>query len=315
MNDQQSGITICILSFNRASYLNEALDSILSQTSKPDDIRIYDNGSDAVVFNSIKRYLDAGVKWIVAENPSGNWRANFLRAVSEVRTKYIVLMHDDDRLCVNFIEKQVNFLEKYGDAVVVSCNGYWINENGVRTGRTLFPTFVNPEVEMYKCSGDVALRYASDSCIPLSPAVYRTEILRQVNFREGYDKVADAVMFCDLADIGLVACQSSALYECRIHEGQDSNHFSAVLMGKLEEFLWTRKTEDIESEVRLHRMLIMQHTAHNLRRLLCAFSQPQPFRNVLGELSKFCDGKFSPLLAIKIVTDAVGRRISAIWKQ
>lgn len=314
MNNNLLDVTVCILSFNRASYLTEAVASVMSQTIKPVDIRIYDNGSDAAIYNSIRRYLDSGVQWFTVENPSHNCQQNFRRAVHDVCTKYIVMMHDDDRLCENFIENQIKLLESNKCVVAVSCNGYLVDEFGTRTGRLIFSDYCDMKIEMYSSSGDVAMRYASDRCIPFSPAVYQTEVLRQVNFREEYDKVVDAVLFCDLADVGIVAYQSNALYECRIHDGQDSNYISAEVLEKFYRFLWTRKTKNNEDKINLHKLLISQQTSHKLQRILKLLTRPHSLRDTIIEFGKFRNGVFSPSAAVNIIFKAVMKRFFGIYK-
>ena len=286
----------------------------MSQTIKPVDIRIYDNGSDAATYDSIRRYLDSGVQWFAAENPSHNCQQNFRRAVHDVCTKYIVIMHDDDRLCENFIENQIKLLESNECVVAVSCNGYLVDEFGKRTGQLIFSDCCEMNLEMYSSSADVAMRYASDRCIPFSPAVYQTEVLRRVNFREEYDKVVDVVLFCDLADVGIVAYQSNALYECRIHEGQDSNYISTEVLEKLNRFLWTRKTKNYEDKIDLHKLLIAQQTSHKLQTILKLLRRPHSFRDTITEFGKFQNGVFSPSAAVKIIVKAILKRFAGICK-
>jgi len=66
----------------------------------------------------------------------------------------------------------------------------------------------------------VALKYASNSCIPFSPTIYRFDVASKVKLKEDFEKVVDAVFFCDLAEYGLIAYQTNPLYECRLHAGQ-----------------------------------------------------------------------------------------------
>ena len=120
-------VTVCILSFNRAAYLREALASVLAQTKAPQDIAIFDNGSQGEVLEAVKGYLEKGVRWVGSEvTMSAIW--NFKRAVADTKSKYVLVMHDDDRLCRDFLEKQIEFLEENHSVVAVACNGYLIDE-------------------------------------------------------------------------------------------------------------------------------------------------------------------------------------------
>ncbi len=313
MSNQKLDVTACILSLNRPEYLRDAIASVLAQSHAPMDMVIFDNGSKSDVLTAMEEYLKKGVRWQgVDVTRSVFW--NFRRAAAEAKTKYVFIMHDDDRLCPDFLEKQIDFLEKNSDVVAVSCNGYLIDEDGKRNGRLLMPYFDYSKVERYECSGDVALKYANDSCIPFSPVVYRTKILNQIDLREEYEKVCDAVFFCDLADLGTVAYQPCALYECRVHGGQDSSYFSPTIMVKLENFFWTRKTKNDKDILKLRQLLISQHTSRNLRRIIGAIKNPKSFQDIFKEIGNVWDGVFSPLAAVKVIINAVVKRVVALRK-
>ena len=306
-------VTVCILSLNRPKYLCEAIASVLLQTHSPKEIIVLDNGSESDVYKALKEYLKRGIRWEGADiTQAAAW--NFRRAALEAKTKYVLVMHDDDRLCANFLCEQIKFLENNPLVLAVSCNGYLIDEEGKRNGRLLMPKQENSKFELYECSGDVALKYANDMCIPFSPTVYKSEILHQVYFREEYDKVIDAVFFCDIADIGAIAYQASPLYECRAHAGQDSSHFSLDVMLKLENFFWTRKVKNENDRSKLHKLLVVQHTSRNLRHFLNVLKRPKSVGFVCNEFKNVWDGVFSPVTAFKIIIKLVAVRFSAIWK-
>jgi hypothetical protein len=256
--------TVCILSYNRLAYLRQALVSVLAQTRRPDRIVIYDNGSDGYLREGLADLLAQGVEWVGAEcNQPVLW--NISRAIQSIQTDCFVLLHDDDRLCPEFLEKQTSAMEANPAWSAMSCNGYFIDESGQRTGATLSVPVLTPEYELFECSGQVALKYAENSCIPFSPAMYRTTLARAVPFRIDFGKVLDATYFCDLTEAGPIAFRSAPLYECRLHGGQDSSNFSVVLSNKLEEFFESRKLLDESKRAELTRLLLAQHTARNLK--------------------------------------------------
>lgn len=306
-------ITACILSFNRPTYLCEAIASIQAQTKGPKDIVIFDNGSEGDVLKAVTSYLRTGVRWVGSSDVTraANWRQNFRRSITEVQSKYVFLMHDDDRLCPNFIDKQIEFLEANPSVGAVTCNAYRIDEKGKRNGHMFRPDFIDAEAELYGCSVDVALIFARDSCFPLPPVVYRTEFVRKVEFREEFENVSDAVFFCDLADIGIIAYQPDALYECRMHPGQDSSSIPLDLIEKLERFFWTRRSENNQDIALLHKLLIKQHTSRNIRRILTALKAPSSLRNLFSELCKIRDKMFSFPAAGDLFLHAIKKILTA----
>ena len=98
-------ITVGIMSYNRSEYLREAVLSVLAQTRRPKSIVIYDNGSDKCVFESVEELLGGEVQWMgVDVNHPFIW--NFNRVMFGNTSKYVMMLHDDDRLCPNFLEER-----------------------------------------------------------------------------------------------------------------------------------------------------------------------------------------------------------------
>lgn len=304
-----SNVSACILSYNRAEYLCEAIDSILQQTVRPAEILIFDNGSDAVVYERVRPYLDCGVIWIGSNiNRSTVW--NFQRAVATAKSEYIFVLHDDDRLCSDFIEQQISFLSQNPDVGAVTCNGYLINELGSRTGRLLRHDAIEGGVEFYRSPAAVAIRYASDSCLPFSPFVYRTEFVRVGNLREEFGKVVDAVFFCELAKVGALAYQLRPLYECRVHGAQDSSYFPTVELDRLTDYFETMAAGSEAERKELARKLTRQHTSRQLIRIYRSIFPIPRVSRLLPELRGLAHRRYSFFAAILICVEALRKRMS-----
>lgn len=304
-----SNVSACILSYNRADYLCAAIESILQQTVKPAEILIFDNGSDASVYDQVRPYMDRGVAWIGSEiNYSAVW--NFRRAVAAAKSEFLFVLHDDDRLCSDFIEQQINYLSQNPDVGAVTCNGYLINERAERTGRLLRQDGVAGEVEIYRSPAAVAIRYASDSCLPFSPVVYRAGFVRTQELREEYGKVVDAVFFCDLAKVGVLAFQMRPLYECRVHGAQDSNYFPTIELDRLTNYFESEACGSEAERRQLARQLVRQQTSRQLHRIYLSISAIPSFSQLLFELSGLISRRFSFCVAVNICVTAIRKRIS-----
>ena len=194
-------ITVCIMSYNRLVFLREAIASVLAQSRQPRHIIVYDNGSDDTVRSGVQDYSERGIQWRGAEaNQPFIW--NFQRALSNCTSKYILMLHDDDRLCTDFLYLQTQLLDAHDDIAAVSCNGYFIDGSGTRTGNMLSQAVDGKPVHFFNYSGQIALRYAEGSCIPFSPTIYRTDMAMRVKPRSDLGKVFDAAYFCDLLQFG-----------------------------------------------------------------------------------------------------------------
>lgn len=239
-NQMPIDVSVSILSFNRPEFLREAVISALQQEVLPRSITVFDNGSTPAVRASISDLLDR-VQWVGSSGANG-FLWNFERAVRSSSSKYSILLHDDDRLCRDFLRTQGEYLLEHPEIDVLSCNGYIIDERGIRSeGRVLSVAGTNSE--LWCASGaDVGRIYADSRCVPFSPTIYRTQALKSVPLRPEYSKVIDAVLFCDLADNGPVVVNMRPLYECRVHPKQDSSSFDPRLRRALDKFFWERPT-------------------------------------------------------------------------
>jgi hypothetical protein len=303
-------ISACILSYNRAEYLCEAIDSVLQQTIKPSEIIIFDNGSDKSVYNRIRSYLDQGVNWIGSDiNHPTAW--NFRRAIYTAKSEYLFVLHDDDRLCIDFIEQQIGFLKKNPDIGAVTCNGYLINAQGNRTGRLLRQDAKDECVVYFRSPEAVAICYASDSCLPFSPVVYRTSYARSQDLRDEFGKVLDAIYFCDLAKLGAIAYQLRPLYECRVHGAQDSSLFADVELDRLTQFFETLAIGSNQEQKKLAHHLIYQYTSRQLLQIYRCITPPfgPSVLRLLSEIPGLFHRRFSIIAATKICITALKKRI------
>lgn len=304
-------VSACILSYNRAEYLCAAIESVLQQTVKPAEVLIFDNGSDRSVYERVRPYLDRGVTWIGSEvNRSAAW--NFRRAVATAKSEYLFVLHDDDRLCSNFVEQQAGFLLRNPDVGAVTCNGYLINERGERTGRLLRQDAVNGGAEFYRSPAAVAIKYASDSCLPFSPVLYRTAFVRTQDLREGFGKVVDAVFFCDLAKTGALAYQSLPLYECRVHGAQDSTYFPTDELERLTQYFEVQADGSVLERKNLARLIVRQHTSRQLLRIYRSIFPPSraSVSRLISEIRGLAHRRFSLLAAMSISLTALVKRVS-----
>lgn len=289
-------ITVCILSHKRPHFLAEAIESVLSQTKMPKEFIVLDNGSGKEIEQVVSRYRDRGVILNGAEmTKTATW--NFDRALNMARTQYVLVMHDDDRLCQDFLEKQVGYLDNHPSVLVVFCNCHLITPSGDREG-ILKPYAMN---KIFRSSAEVAMVYARGSCLPFPTAVYRAEQVRQIAIRKEFGKVADVVFMCDIADRGGIAYQKIPLYEYRIHDKQDSASISQELRSRLDEFLFAKIGESPRFSGKKRRYAAGRYTQECIRNLIGSYSTDKSLRGLLNGISGIDINQFSIVEAAKHV--------------
>ena len=104
-------VSIILTSFNHASYIKEAVDSVLRQSFSDFELFIWDDASTDRSWDIIESFSDSRIKSF--RNPytmRGAFGIN--KVITELATgEYIAIHHSDDIWQHDKIEKQLNFLE------------------------------------------------------------------------------------------------------------------------------------------------------------------------------------------------------------
>ncbi len=163
--------SVVIPTFNREEFIKECVESVMCQTSQPDEIIVVDDGSVDNTWEILKT-----VGFSNAENDKTSFRYIFQnnKGVSSARNagikasrfEYIALLDSDDHWKKNKLEKQMEGLkgESFGFRLSHT-NETWIR-NGVR---------VNAHKKHAKSGGDIFLKCLRLCCIsPSSSLIHRS---------------------------------------------------------------------------------------------------------------------------------------------
>jgi glycosyltransferase involved in cell wall biosynthesis len=108
----QSGsytVTAVIPAYNIAAYIGRAIESVLAQTRKPDEIIVVDDGSTDGTAAAIKKYAH-GVKYVLQENRGlAGARNGGIRAAT---CQWVAFLDGDDEWLPRFLELQMGLLQR-----------------------------------------------------------------------------------------------------------------------------------------------------------------------------------------------------------
>ena len=121
-------VSIVIPCFNTEPWLNEAIDSCLSQSYPSIEIIVIDDGSTDGSLDIIKSYSDR-IIWETGPNQGGNHARN--RGFALSKGDYVQFLDADDYLLPQKLEKQVQFLKTTGADVVY---GDWRHQYHLKDG-------------------------------------------------------------------------------------------------------------------------------------------------------------------------------------
>jgi glycosyltransferase involved in cell wall biosynthesis len=123
-------ISVLLTSFNHAQYLQEAIDSVLTQTFTDFELIIMDDASTDESWYLIQSYTDPRITKI-RNLDSGNITSKVIDVISNVaQGEYIAIHHSDDVWEIDKLEKQVTVLIDNPNTCAVFTHASTITEDG-----------------------------------------------------------------------------------------------------------------------------------------------------------------------------------------
>lgn len=187
MPQMNNPISVIIPTHNRARLLPRCLDSVLTQTLKPLEIIVVDDGSTDSTRRLIRRDFPQ-VRLLPQENRGVSAARNAgLRAA---RGDWLAFLDSDDAWLPNKLQQQMQTVERAPDSNLIHTNEVWVR-NGVR---------VNPQRKHRKYGGSI-FKYCLPLCV-ISPS--STMIHRRVFEQVG--QFDETLPVCEDYDLWLRIC-------------------------------------------------------------------------------------------------------------
>lgn len=136
MSNKDVLVSVCVITFNQKAYIQQALDSILSQKTNFDyEILVHDDCSTDGTIEILKKYKEKYpdiIKLLLEEeNQYSNGKKITPFFIPYIKGKYCVLNEGDDYWCDNLkLQKQYDFLENNSEYSMVCHNAKKINDKG-----------------------------------------------------------------------------------------------------------------------------------------------------------------------------------------
>jgi glycosyltransferase involved in cell wall biosynthesis len=223
-------ITFCILSYNRPLHLERCIESCLSH-GIGSKIIVLDNSQDQTSIKVLQEQYPASIDWYFSEQTLG-YAKNFHRSFSVCKSRFLVALHDDDRIMKDFCVDQLAILKKHKEASAISCNGFFINDQNEKT-KLVIPWDENDEaVRIFETNDQyVEHKYSTlGGCIPFSPMLFdlnKAHFIKDIILQRGeqFGQVIDSILISDLLKHSQIILNYNPLYECGEHNQQDSKSY------------------------------------------------------------------------------------------
>ena len=130
-------ISVVITSYNQKRFLSNAIESVLNQVCRPDQIIIVDDASEDGSHEMIGAYASSYPKIIVPIYNERNLGVSYSRnsALAKVIGDYVCCLDGDDRLLPEKLAEEAKCFSDHPEIGMVFSNHYYINESGQRIGQ------------------------------------------------------------------------------------------------------------------------------------------------------------------------------------
>lgn len=162
-------VSVIIPTYNRANYVQQAVESVLNQTYKDYEIIVIDDGSTDDTKLSLEKYADR-VKYIYQENQKVAAARN--NGIRHSQGKYIAFLDSDDLWLPQKLERDIAYFEAKPQVGLVYSNVIYFSDEGadLYTRRMKSP------------SGDVLEKIIIDNFVVTSTVIVGRECLDRVGF-------------------------------------------------------------------------------------------------------------------------------------
>lgn len=219
---RQIKVSVVMPVYNGEDYLNEAIESILTQTYENFEFIIINDGSTDSSEEIIQSYNDSRIIYLCNEKNYGIcYTLN--RGLKEAKGKYIVRMDCDDISLPNRIIEQVLFMEQHPDIGVAGSNLITF-EKGKPDNLFIFPHTVE------ECKAGMLFN------TPLAhPAtIIRNSILQKyaLHYEEEYKGLEDFKLWWEISKFTKITNINKTLIKYRIHTKQETKKQDARVSQK-----------------------------------------------------------------------------------
>ena len=278
-------LTIYLLTYNRPKQALEAIESILIQTDKNFRLVVSDNSSSDELGNLLSGRIE--FEYIKRENvlsaiDHGN------QCLSEIKTEYFTLFHDDDLMLPNFVKDFWKAQSLFPEMVAFGTNAI-VERHGVSSGLSFKSarSYVGPI-----SPNELLRRYFSHHQLGIAPLpsyIYKTSALNGLHFDRAGGKYSDVRWLSQWCAKGSMMWIAKPMMVYRLHDSNDGNFesrhdrlrflaylksshdmFSPEILNDYRNFLYKKLLPVLKDEgnEKTYRLLSKFIAAHRYQRLL-----------------------------------------------
>jgi glycosyltransferase involved in cell wall biosynthesis len=113
-------ISVVMPAYNADPFISQAIDSVLAQTWRDFELIVVDDGSTDRTLEIAKRYAAQDVRIKVYSHPNKGTAPTLNRCIELASSEWVFLMHADDLMRPNRLERQLAFVREHPELAVAS---------------------------------------------------------------------------------------------------------------------------------------------------------------------------------------------------
>lgn len=208
-NKPQPKVSIVVPTYNRGNFIQEMIESVISQTYDNWELIIVDDGSTDNTAEIITPYISKNIHYHSLEHTGRSFARNY--GISKSTGEFIAYLDSDDVFLPTKIEKQVKWLIEHPDDAMVYASALLINDFGE----------YYPALYLAGCSGNIYKKVAMflPVTITLPSVLIRKEIQDKVGgFDEELDRFEDTDMWRRVSRDYKISALVEPLIKVRTHQ-------------------------------------------------------------------------------------------------
>jgi len=215
-------ISICIPNYNRARNLEQVLLDCMNQTSKPYEIIIQDDSFDKAEIKKIDKVISRYKNIKFARNSRNlGLAANVNRSILKAKGDYVVIVNNDDRISLRYVEEIQKFIKAYPNFKAYTTNACAINDEGnVFADYRLYSK--DTVIKMKKGIAHLWANYYLNLITVSGATIYKRKYIQKYLFETKYGNEADLDNTLRMLSTQDVMYVDLPIYFVGINEGNTS---------------------------------------------------------------------------------------------
>ena len=222
-------LTVALMCHNRPKTAVEAIKSIQDQTLNNFDFIVSDNSTNNELQNILIKDFPK-IESVIWDPHHKTLFDHFNALTALVKTKYLVLFHDDDVMSFNYVKRILEEFSRNPNASAIATNGYFINaDNKKINNKVIYDGSIfksSKKMLSFNDKNSILVRYLawdSGGVAPFDSYAYNLSKIKdlKLDFSRGRH-YCDTVFVLDVVMKGEIVWINEPLIKVRLHKDQVS---------------------------------------------------------------------------------------------